>query len=157
MFRFRVPRRIRSQYFYFSISSVSVRYDGSIPTRALLNGSGTAKVVAIKKKKALERLNPVTPSEASLLYVIYRMNAPRPPRIPKCERVQHAGLRSEEEQACERVDTNDWVNFVSFVSSFYFLDPCDHFKKWLRTGTHGTCPRSAPEEMWDTLVNSTSI
>ena len=53
-----MPRRIRSQHFYCSISSVSVRYDGSTPTRALLNGSGTAKVVAIKKKKSTRAIEP---------------------------------------------------------------------------------------------------
>ena len=80
-----------------------------------------------KKKKG--RATELSDAIGCLLFVIYRMNAPQPPRIPKCERVRYAGLRSEGEQAWERVDTNDWVKFVSFVHSFYFPDPCDRLKK----------------------------
>ena len=101
----------------------------------------------------------MTPSDAGLLYVIYRMNAPRPPQIPKYE---HVWLRSQEEQAWELVDTDDWVIFVSFVNSFYFLDPCDRLKKKKKT----TAFRNAWKIPWIrpwgkcgayTLVHSTSI
>ena len=81
-----------------------------------------------KKKNIVEQLNPVAPLDAGLLYVIHRMNALRPRRIPDCEQVR-VGLRSDEDQVWQGVDTNDWVTFVSFENSFYSPDPCDQLKK----------------------------
>ena len=154
IFRFHVPRRIKSQHFtarWALFCLLWLAYSHWSVAEWFCNSKSHCQEKQKKKQKkttTIERLNSVTPSPVTPLFVIYRMNAPQQPWIPKCERVRHAGLRSEGEQAWERVDTNDWVKFVSFVNSFYFPDPRDRLKeKWLHYETQGIYPGSAPEQI----------